>query len=377
VLVLVLVLVLVSIASTAHADEDDWPEVHGFASQGFLLTSDNNYLAKSERGSFEFSEAGINFTKPLGEKLRTGIQLFSRDLGPTGDYRIKLDWFYLDYRWRDWLGLRAGRVKLPFGLYNDTSDVDAAHSSALLPQSMYPAQNRDYLLAQTGVELYGYVDLKSGGALDYRAYAGTIFLDPTTTPGSMVEVLELTIPYVVGGRLMWEPPVEALRVGASAQALRLEGDLLLPGPMPLSFEIPGVLWAASVEYAPDDMLFAAEYSQWHLGLESSDPMTYPEQTTVSRRGYFLWAYRVRPWLQPGAYVSVLYPDSEVDTGRDARQLDAALTTRFDINEHWLVKVELHGMRGTAALDSSLNDGRDTAGLVNQWGMLVVKTTAYF
>ena len=74
--------------------------------------------------------------------------------------------------------------------------------------------------------------------------------------------------------------------------------------------------------------------------------------------------------------SVRISGSAADSSR-ARRLDAALTTRFDINEHWLVKVEVHGLRGTAALDSTLNDNRDTAGLVNQWGMLVVKTTAYF
>src|SRR5204862_570816 len=114
---------------TAGANDtaDEAPlQVHGFASQGALLTSDNNYLAHTERGSLEFTEAGINFTKSFDEHLRFGIQLFARDLGPTGSYAANFDWLYLDYRWQDWLGLRAGRVKLPYGLYNDTSDVDAA-----------------------------------------------------------------------------------------------------------------------------------------------------------------------------------------------------------------------------------------------------------
>src|SRR5882762_10088167 len=151
-------------------------DVHGFISQGFLLTSANDYLAESSRGSFEFSEVGLNFTLPATDRLRLGVQLFARDLGPTGDYRAVLDWFYLDYHWQDWLGLRAGRVKLPFGLYNDSSDIDAARTPVLLPQSVYPAQSRDYLLAQTGAEVYGYSGLGALGGLDYRIYAGTIFI---------------------------------------------------------------------------------------------------------------------------------------------------------------------------------------------------------
>ena len=103
-------------------------ETHGFVSQGYIRTTDNNYLARSasSRGSFEFSEVGLNFTQPLGEHLRAGVQLFARDLGPLGNYDIKADWFYLDYRWTDALGLRAGRIKLPCGLYNEINDIDSA-----------------------------------------------------------------------------------------------------------------------------------------------------------------------------------------------------------------------------------------------------------
>ena len=30
-----------------------------------------------------------------------------------------MDWAFLDYQWRPWLGLRAGIIKMPFGLYNE------------------------------------------------------------------------------------------------------------------------------------------------------------------------------------------------------------------------------------------------------------------
>src|SRR5467141_4484390 len=158
-------------------------QVHGFISQGFLYTTDNNYLANSSRGSFEFTELGLNFSLQPMDRLSLGLQIFSHDLGPIGDYRATLDWYSVDYHWQDWLGVRAGRVKLPFGLYNDISDVDSARTAILLPPSIYPAQNRDFLLAQTGVEAYGYTRLGRAGALDYRAYAGTIFLDLKAQPG--------------------------------------------------------------------------------------------------------------------------------------------------------------------------------------------------
>src|SRR6267143_2244232 len=78
-------------------------QIHGFISQGFLLTSANEYLADSSKGSFEFSEVGLNVTLPATDRLTLGLQVFSRKLGPIGDYRGALDWYYLDYHWRDWL----------------------------------------------------------------------------------------------------------------------------------------------------------------------------------------------------------------------------------------------------------------------------------
>ncbi len=55
----------------------------------------------------------------------------------------------------------------------------------------------------------------------------------------------------------------------------------------------------------------------------------------------------------------------------------ALTLRFDIEEHWLLKLEGHYMNGTASLSTALNDGKNRAALAASWGAFVVKTTAYF
>jgi hypothetical protein len=53
------------------------------------------------------------------------------------------DWFYLDYRFQDWFGLRAGRLKIPYGLHNEVQAIDSARVPVLLPQSVYPLQGRE------------------------------------------------------------------------------------------------------------------------------------------------------------------------------------------------------------------------------------------
>src|SRR5260370_23651 len=198
---------------------------------------------------------------PVSDRLTLGLQLFARKLGPIGDYKATFDWYYLDYHFRDWLGVRAGRVKLPFGLYNDISDIDSARTAVLLPQSIYPAQNRDFLLAQTGVEIYGYHPLGWAGALDYPLYAGTILIHLEPQPGNPIVGRDLDVPFVVGGRVLWEPPIDGLRLGGSGQGLRIDTTLLAPSVAgPIQYRIPATLFVASAESVARDLLFAVEYT---------------------------------------------------------------------------------------------------------------------
>ncbi len=59
--------------------DDNMVDIHGFVAQGYLKSDHNNFLADTEDGSFQFNEMGINFSTSMGENLRLGMQLFSRD----------------------------------------------------------------------------------------------------------------------------------------------------------------------------------------------------------------------------------------------------------------------------------------------------------
>ena len=153
-------------------------DVHGFISQGFLYSDEYNYLAhNSTDGSFEYNEFGINFSKNLTDKLRMGIQFFSRDIGDAGNNKVTVDWAYGDYRFQDWFGLRAGRIKLPLGLYNETRDVDMLRTSIVMPQSIYGDLSRDTMIAANGTGLYGDVNLGAAGNANYQFVVGALTSD--------------------------------------------------------------------------------------------------------------------------------------------------------------------------------------------------------
>lgn len=370
-------------------------DVHGFVSQGFIWTAKNEYLAKSKRGSAELSEAAINFTHSPLENLRLGFQLFAHELGPIGNYRPQLDWYYLDYRVVDWFCVRLGRMKIPFGLYNEVNDIDVARVPILLPQSIYQVDHREFLFAQTGGELYGDVRLGAAGALEYHAYGGTLSSDLPTPPPPGVFATDLGIPYLYGARLSWLSPLDGLLAAFSAQATRfdvnysfdpalqaaLEGAMFLPPgvtyPTPIKFRVRR--WVASVQYAANDWDLSAEYSRWIANFLTrfSAPRLLPPHT-VNERYFVMASYRVNPWFTPGIYYSALYDNVQDRDARGRYQHDLAFTIRSDLNPNWIFKLEGHIIRGTAALDNrDLNGGADREDLEQAWGMLLAKTTAYF
>jgi hypothetical protein len=375
--------VATSASASPSASAFDGVQVHGFVSQGFLLTTGNEYLAKdSTKGSPQFSEVGINFTKELTDSLQLGVQLFAKDLGWSGNYDAQFDWLYLDYRWQDWLGVRLGRLKIPYGLHNEIQDIDSARVPVLLPGSVYPPQTREIWFAQTGAELHGFIRSDVLGALDYRLFAGSIYLDSAglTPVGASFEA-DLDVRYVFGGRLIWETPLDGLRVAFTAEKLRLDTAAILPTGMPvpqINIESHVWLWAASTEYAVDELTLTAEYTRGYSDQSSDQPMFSPPIDETSENLYGMVTYRVTPWLFPGAYYALHFPDTRQRKGRESFQHDAALTLRFDVNQYSLIKLEGHYMYGTAGLLNPLRfNPPDVTRAEEHWAVFLAKVTAYF
>src|SRR6185503_1768983 len=97
-------------------------QIHGYVSEGAMSSTDNNYLRMdTSRGSL-FTEAGVNVSSQITSRLRVGAQAYDRYFGELGKGRVYLDWAFADYRVKDWIGFRGGKIKTPLGLYTDTQD---------------------------------------------------------------------------------------------------------------------------------------------------------------------------------------------------------------------------------------------------------------
>lgn len=149
-------------------------QIHGFVSQGYLKSSNNNFLAESRSGSLEFTDLGLNVNWAMLDKLRVGGQLFYRNLGDYAEDNVVIDWALIDYQPLDWLGVRLGKVKMPLGLYNENRDSDFLQSTIFLPQSIYDESRRDTSLAYVGGGFYGNLATGSWGTSTISCLSGKI-----------------------------------------------------------------------------------------------------------------------------------------------------------------------------------------------------------
>jgi hypothetical protein len=136
---------------------------HGFISQGFDFSKGNNVNGSSadSNGSFRYQEIGLNASwRPRGDLLVSG-QLASVRAGDATDEYLVLEYGLADYTPVQTelgrFGVRAGKLKLPIGFYNDSRDAVFTRPSILLP-AMYldNAGGRSFgYFSQVGAGVYG------------------------------------------------------------------------------------------------------------------------------------------------------------------------------------------------------------------------------
>jgi hypothetical protein len=367
-------LALGAIPATAQSLEDLNIQIHGYATQGFLYTTNNNiFTTSSSDGSPEWTEAVLNVGAQPTPKLHVGVQARYFLLGNFGD-AITLDWAAADYKFNDKFGVRFGKVKTPSGLFNETQDIDPSYMWSLLPQGIYPITSRNSLLAHYGGVAYGTLNLQRAGKLDYRGWSGEREIEGND--GYWVSFAEsgITLPNGVsgllnGGALHWKTPLSGLMLGSSLarynsySAPAVDTYVVPAGPSKgLTITTPGS-FAIGHETVPDffgrydknKVMFAAEYNRTAglLTLEGISPAPDPYNL---RAWFAMGSYKISDKFSAGAYVSQ-YFDKAATLGPSRYSKDWAISGRYDFNQYLYAKAEQHFIEGTAiGYDANLNPG---------------------
>ncbi len=374
--------------------DTSWKDVQfaGFISQGYLVNNgQNDYLGETSKGTFDFREYAANVSYSTGA-WRFGAQAFGQKLGDYGNDEILLDWASIDYQPQRWLGFRAGRVKLPRGLYNEALDVDSVRPFVLLPQSIYDNRLREFSSSFDGGMVYGNIDLRDAGSLDYKVFHGDM---PMTTGSGASDYFNTDTPFpnidigldsTTGGSLFWNTPILGLRTGYSFSTLKnFETVTYIPFRDANGYKLTDAYnrHLFSLEYMVGDWVFAAE-----AGWEDVDYLVYyltlPNRIYLfskDRFGYVSASRRVNDWLELGTYYSYSkFSEEGLNTPLTfptLEQKDFAMSARFDINERLLFKLEVHLMDGAGKVFDLPDNPQPQESLDQKWTLIALKTTYTF
>ncbi len=145
-------------ASPARADEADL-RFQGFASQRLTATSGKNNFFGETRGKLspDYTEIGAGLSwQPHPQWLLSGQVIYRRG-GNSENDEIEPDYYYVAYTpWESEAGhltLKLGKIKVPYGLYNDVRDTPMTRPGILAPQSIYLDSLRQLNQAASGIHL--------------------------------------------------------------------------------------------------------------------------------------------------------------------------------------------------------------------------------
>lgn len=375
-------------------------QIHGFIGQSYIVTSHNDVFGNSDKGgSFGLTEAGLNASfRPL-PKLLVSAQVLSRRAGEGNSGMPRLDFAFLDYRVysheANQFGIRAGRLKNPFGFYNDTRDVPFTRPSILLPQSIYFDRTRNLGMSGDSVQAYSDLSHPKWGSFstqfgiwwpivhDKDTHAsvlapgmnGNLSREPSYIGRGIYETNDKRIRLAVSG--IW---LNTNYISASNDTLPTDGSGSLQfSPIYFSAQYNTERWSLTSEYA----IRHFAYSNFNNGVLDS--------TNFYGESYYVQGeYRFTPKWEGFVRYDVLFTDrsdksgkqwasvnptdpNRVDHSRYAKDITVGL--RWNVTPEFMLRAEYHHVIGTGWLSGLDNPEKKFTN--KEWDLFAIQGSYRF
>lgn len=373
---------------------EDW-QLNGFASQGYTLTSGYNFYGHSRTGgSLDFTEIGVNVLGHIHPNVLIAAQGLYRNAGGSDQEDFRLDYANLDWHLtigdRSMAGIRLGRVKNPFGLYNDTRDMAWTRPGVFVPQSVYfdSLALRQPMISSDGGLLYGRYAFG-----DHAITTELVISDPLDNSGGAIQFLT-GIPNVNGrmegrpllvGRMGYQWLEGRFRLLFSVVDLDRNFDSSTPG-VP-SGNVKAFYPLASAQLNLEDWTLTAEYGQVNTNRSGFTPGEIAAENT-SESFYVQAQYRFRQnWSTLLRYDSFTVNIDDRD-GRQSAALtglprhnfyarDLTVGLRWEISRDWLLMSEYHSVWGTAWVSPLDNPGLRQSTGPDRWDIFALMLSFRF
>ncbi len=254
-------------------------DIHGFGSWAFSDTDGpNNYLMARPNRSWDYYDFALNLNAQVDEKVRVNAQLYAegglqyaktQENENDTESSLDVDYAFVEYAYSDYLKIRGGKVKHPFGIYGELLKVGTVRPFFFLPTTIY---GRMGIVANgyKGIGILGRKDLNSNFSISYDIYTGEVDVEVLHT-WHAVEGEEIFHPMhtkdVIGGRIVIDTPIEGLSFGASGYSGMFEMEGTKAHQNVFGFQ---------ASFVRDRFGLRGEYAQTKLGTNKTIKGAYAE-----------------------------------------------------------------------------------------------------
>lgn len=381
---LTLCLFLLSGSAQSLNWDDGKGQLHGFLTQGLVASTGNNFYGDSRRNvSLDFREIGLNGSYHITPGIQLSAQIISRRTGEMDDSPLWLDYAFADISLMQQetskLGIRLGRMKNPYGLYNDTRDVAFTRPGIITPQSIYFDHSRKLSLSGDGIHLYGTLQAP-GGNLD--AIFGIAQLPTNDPSGKSVLIgsnangeFDSDRPSV-GFRVLYETDNGHWRGGITYMSMRTKYQAAANDPYASrKIDLEPIIF--SLQYLDEQWTLTGEYTQFRTAITQTQATVFHG---ISDGWYLQGQYRFKPqWELLLRYETATSDKNDPDGKNFAAQYpgqpafsrythDWIAGLRYDVNSSFMLRAEIHHVKGSNWLSHLENPV--PAEIVRNWNMLM-------
>ena len=211
-----------ALTAPAFADESIF-SLHGFGNQDYTKSTANSFEESGVAGTWDNNFLGLVMSATVNDKSKVWAQLQA-----NSTEQARFTWMFVDYQLNDDTNVHIGRVKFPWGIYNEYVDTRALQMSVSLPYAYSGEADMAYD-AYNGVGVDYSLSLQKNGRLLLQGFLGNIYNPPAPVwnppyPNQVSQQDEEAITvdhHVIGGKITWETPVDGLRLMLSFNQTRI------------------------------------------------------------------------------------------------------------------------------------------------------------
>ncbi|HEY0592584.1 MAG TPA: hypothetical protein VGF40_12510 [Thermoanaerobaculia bacterium] len=283
-----LVVVLLASAPLAAQERPDWTSkisVHGYLTQAYAISEDHPIFGIPTDGTTGYRDLALQLRYDPNEKGAFVLQLRHQSRGErkdVDDEGVDLDWAFYQRKLSERLTVKAGRIPLPLGIFNEAEGAGTLSPFYQPPWEFY---DRQYT-SRTLEGVLGSYSVPAGGgwSLDTDAYFGRWRLEDYDE-GQGADASDAW-----GAQVWANTPIAGVRIGAGAYRCTVEPPADAPADYVMlhgSVDADLDRWRFAAEYLSGNLDTYGRYRSWYgqAGYQLTDRLSVHARGTVATLDY--------------------------------------------------------------------------------------------